>query len=209
MKIKSVFLTLCVLFSLFLTSLPQLAIGQTAASAPQSDEAAALAKIEKAINERREALGIPGAALAIVKDGKIIFAKGLGYKDLEKKIPATADTQFAIGSATKAFTALSILIAQDQGKLSLDDSPKKYLPYFQINDPETDKKIVIRDLLDHSSGLTRTDLAMLAGGLTRKELIEVAGLAKPTAKLHEKFQYQNIMFAAAGEITANIIFYVS
>ncbi|HMU33517.1 MAG TPA: serine hydrolase [Pyrinomonadaceae bacterium] len=204
MQKRSASLVLFVLFSLFLTSLPQSAIGQTAASAPQSDEAAALATIEKAINERREALGIPGAALAIVKDGKIIFAKGLGYKDLEKKIPATADTQFAIGSATKAFTALSILIAQDQGKLSLDDSPKKYLPYFQINDPETDKKIVIRDLLDHSSGLSRTDLAMLTGELSRKELIEVTGLAKPTAKLREKFQYQNIMFAAAGEIAATV-----
>ncbi|KXK01503.1 MAG: beta-lactamase [Acidobacteria bacterium OLB17] len=71
-------------------------------------------------------------------------------------------------------------------------------------DAETDKNIVVRDLMDHSSGLTRTDLAMITGQLNRKELIQVAGLAKPTAKLREKFQYQNIMYAAAGEIAATV-----
>lgn len=201
---RSAIVTLFIVFTLLAGILPKPIAAQVASAAASADQGASLAAIEKKINERREALGIPGAALAIVKDGKIIYAKGFGYKDFEKKIPATADTQFAIGSATKAFTALSVLIAQDEGKLSLDDSPKKYLPYFQIADPETDKKIVVRDLLDHSSGLTRTDLAMLTGQLTRKELIEVAGLAKPTAKLHEKFQYQNIMYAAAGEIAATV-----
>src|SRR5262249_47446517 len=116
----------------------------------------------------------------------------------------TPDTQFAIGSATKAFTALTVLMAQDEGKLSLDDSPKKYLPYFHMYDPDTDKNITIRDLLSHSSGLNRTDLAMIPGKLTRPELIEVAAQAKPTAKLREKFQYQNIMFVAAGETAATV-----
>nr|HQU83810.1 serine hydrolase [Pyrinomonadaceae bacterium] len=129
---------------------------------------------------------------------------GLGYKDFEKQIPVTPDTQFAIGSATKAFTALSVLMSQDEGKLSLDDSPKKYLPYFKINNADTDAKITIRDLLSHSSGLNRTDLAMITGKLNREELIKVVGEAKPMAGLREKFFYQNIMFAAAGEITAKV-----
>lgn len=143
-------------------------------------------------------------ALAIVKDDQVIFMKGLGYKDFEKKVAVTPDTQFAIGSATKAFTALSVLLAQDEGKLSLDDHPRKFLPYFKMYDPETDKNITIRDLLSHSSGLNRTDLAMITGKLTRAELIEVAAQAKPTAKLREKFQYQNLMFTAAGEIVSKI-----
>lgn len=100
-------------------------------------------------------------SLAIVKDDKVIYLKGLGLKDFEKKVAVTPDTQFAIGSATKAFTALSVLMSQDQGKLSLDDSPKKYLPYFKMFDPDADKNILIRDLLSHSSGLNRTDLAMI------------------------------------------------
>ncbi|HSU25573.1 MAG TPA: serine hydrolase domain-containing protein, partial [Pyrinomonadaceae bacterium] len=107
-----------------------------------------------------------------------------------------------MGSATKAFTALTVLMAQDEKKLSLSDSPKKYLPYFHMYDPDTDKNITIRDLLSHSSGLNRTDLAMITGKLTRAELIEVAAQAKPTAKLREKFQYQNLMFVAAGETAA-------
>jgi CubicO group peptidase (beta-lactamase class C family) len=131
-----------------------------------------------------------------------VLLKGFGQRDIAKRLPVTPDTLFAIGSSTKAFTALSVLMAADDGKLSLDDSPKKYLPYFHMSDPETDKNITIRDLMCHRSGLARTDLAMVTGALNREELIRVAGLAKPTAKLGERFQYQNIMFTAAGEAAA-------
>lgn len=197
-------LPLVLVFSTFVVTLPPAAYAQNGAVQTQtaSDFSKQLQAIEEKVEARRKELGIPGMALAIVKDDQIIYAKGLGYKDFEKQIPVTADTQFAIGSATKAFTALSILMSQDEGKLSLDDSPKKYLSYFKMKDAETDAKITIRDLLSHSSGLNRTDLAMITGKLSRQELIQVAGEAKPTAKLREKFQYQNIMFAAAGEIVA-------
>ena len=197
--------SLILVFSIFTISLPQIGYAQPAAQTQiSSDLQSRLAAIEQKVDARRKELGIPGMSLAIVKDGEIIFAKGFGYKDFSKQIPVTADTQFAIGSATKAFTALSILMLQEEGKLNLDDNPKKYLPFFKINNPETDKNITIRDLLSHSSGLNRTDLAMVSGKLTREELIKVAGEAKPNAKLREKFQYQNIMFAAAGEIVAKV-----
>ncbi len=189
---------------LIILTAASLPFGAAAQATAKPDNTGALAAIEAKIDARRKELGIPGAALVIVKDGKIIFLKGLGYRDLEGKIAVTPDTQFPIGSATKAFTALAVLMAQDEGKLSLEDSPKQYLPYFKINDPDTDKAITIRDLLRHSSGLMRTDLAMLSDKLDRKQLIEVAGEAKPTAKLGAAFQYQNIMFAAAGEIVATV-----
>lgn len=161
-----------------------------------------LANIEKTLDEKRMGYGIPGVSLVIVRDDKIIYMKGLGYKDLEKKVPVTPDTLFAIGSSTKAFTALTVLLSADGGKLSLDDSPKKYLPYFKMYDPEADAKINIRDLLSHNSGLNRTDLAFAVGTLNREEVIRVAGLAHPTAKFREKFQYQNVMFTVAGEVAA-------
>jgi CubicO group peptidase (beta-lactamase class C family) len=207
-KLSQSFLSSLLLF-LFVTGLvPHAAFAQTAGSATApatgSTYAAALAKIEEKTEARRKELGIPGMSLVIVKDGEIIYMKGLGYKDFEKQVPVTPDTQFAIGSATKAFTALTALIAQDEGKLSLDDHPNKFLPYFKMSDPDTDKNITIRDLLDHSSGLNRTDLAMLTGKLNRAELIQVATQAKPTAKLREKFQYQNLMYTAAGEIVATV-----
>lgn len=193
------------LFSMFAVSMPQIGYAQTSTqTAVSSDLQARLAKIEEKVEARRKELGIPGMSLVIVQNGEIIYMKGLGYKDFEKQIPVTPDTQFAIGSATKAFTGLSVLMSQDEGKLSLDDSPKKYLPYFKINNAETDAKITVRDLLSHSSGLNRTDLAMITGKLNREELIKVVGEAKPMAGLREKFFYQNIMFAAAGEIVAKV-----
>ena len=196
------------LLSLFITAalLPRPLIAQqtTAAkpAASAADYTTALAAIEKALDDRRKELGIPGISLAIVKDDQIIYLKGIGYKDLDKKLPVTPDTRFAIGSASKAFTAMLAAMSADEGKLSFDDSPKKFLPYFTLRDPDAATKITMRDLLAHRSGLNRTDLAMVTGVLNREELIKVAGMAKPTAKLGEKFQYQNVMYTAAGEAVA-------
>jgi CubicO group peptidase (beta-lactamase class C family) len=159
-----------------------------------------LAAIEKTIEAKRAELGVPGVAVAIVKDDKAVFQKGFGLRDVERNLPVTADTLFAIGSCSKAFTAMAVVISQDEGKLSLDDSPKKHLPYFKLQDPEADAKITVRDLLHHSSGLDRTDIAWYTGALNREEAIKVAGLAKPTAKFREKFLYQNNMYSAAGEV---------
>ena len=200
-----IFLSLSLLFSILTVSLPVGARAQTSTPAQSStDLQKGLQTIEEKVEKRRAELGIPGMSLVIVKDGEIIYMKGLGYKDFEKKVAVTPDTQFAIGSATKAFTSLSVLMSADEGKINLDDSPKKYLPYFKMYDADTDKNMTVRDLMNHSSGLNRTDLAMITGKLTRQELIQVAGEAKPMAKLREKWFYQNIMFAAAGETVAQV-----
>lgn len=182
-----------------------LAVAQQPKPAPTSsapDYSVALATIEKAVDQKRQELGIPGLSLVIVKDDKVIYMKGLGVKDVERKLPVTPDTLFAIGSASKAFTGMLAVMSADEGKLSLEDSPKKFLPYFKLRDSDADAKITIRDLLSHRSGLNRTDLAMVTGVLSRAELIQVAAMAKPTAKLGEKFQYQNVMYTAAGEAIA-------
>lgn len=191
-------LSALILFAIGLSGLPVATVAQSAAI----DVTAGLAAIEEKVEARRKELGIPGMSLAIVQDGKVIYSKGLGYKDFENKIPVTADTQFAIGSSTKAFTGLTVLMTADEGKISLDASPKTVLPYFKMADPETDKNMTIRDLLTHSSGLNRTDLAMITGKLNRQELIRVAGEAKPIGKLRERFGYQNLMYATAGEVVA-------
>jgi CubicO group peptidase (beta-lactamase class C family) len=188
--------------ALSIAALPTVLVAQQPTTATATDYTSALAAIEKALEEKRKELGIPGMSLAIVKDDKIIYLKGLGVKDFERNIPVTTDTRFAIGSSTKAFTAMLAAMSADEGKLSLDDSPKKFLPYFTLRDEEAAAKITMRDLLSHRSGLNRTDLAMVTGVLNREELIKVAGMAKPTANLGEKWQYQNIMYAAAGEAVA-------
>src|SRR6185295_7260933 len=116
---------------------------------PPSDLAEKLAKIEKEIEEKRKELGVPGVAVAIVKDDMVIFQKGFGLRDVERNLPVTPDTIFAIASCTKSFTAMAAVISQDEGKLSLDDSPKKHLSYFRLQDPEADAMITVRDLLLH------------------------------------------------------------
>lgn len=162
----------------------------------------ALATIEKEVEAARIKYKIPGLSLAIVQGGNIVYTKGFGLRDVAKKLPATPDTLYCIGSSTKAFTAATVLMAADTGTLALTDSPRKLLPYFKLHDPEANAKITIADLLCHRSGLPRTDFLMLAseGTLNRPQLIEAVSAAKPTAPLGKAFQYQNIMFAAAGEI---------
>lgn len=198
------FLSVFLIISLFGSFLQQICLAQSSNAQTAAVYEKQFAAIEEKIEKRRQELGIPGLSLAVVKDGQIIFIKGFGYKDFENKIPVTPDTQFAIGSITKSFTALSVLMTADEGKISLEDSPKKYLPYFKINDPVTDKNITVRDLMDHSSGLNRTDLAMLTGKLSRRELIELAGEVRPMAKLDQKFFYNNIMYSAAGELVSAV-----
>ena len=159
-------------FAVSTALLPRAVVAQQAATAPAAaaDYTAALAAIEKTIDDKRKELGIPGISLAIVKDDKVIYLKGLGVKDFERQVPVTPDTRFAIGSASKAFTGMLAVISADEGKLSLDDSPKKFLPYFTLRDPDAAAKITIRDLLAHRSGLNRTDLAMVMACLAVRNL---------------------------------------
>jgi CubicO group peptidase (beta-lactamase class C family) len=165
---------------------------------------AKLRAISEAVDLKREELHIPGASLAVVKDDKVILLTAFGDRDVQNRLPVTPDTLFAIGSSTKAFTAMTVMMSADEGKLHLTDSPRKYLPYFKLHDSDADQKITISDILSHRSGLNRTDLAWYTGKLKPAEIIRVAGMAKPTAKLGEKFQYQNVMFLAAGEIVAKV-----
>src|SRR5215212_10076370 len=180
-------LVLCFVVSVALLPRPMVAQQPAQPAAAAADYSVALAAIEKAIDDKRKEFGIPGVSLAIVKDDKVIYLKGLGVKDFEHNLPVTPDTRFAIGSSSKAFTAMLAVMSADEGKLSLDDSPKKFLPYFTLRDQDAAAKITIRDLLAHRSGLNRTDLAMASGVFNREELIKVAGMAKPTAKLGEKW----------------------
>ncbi|MEP6662976.1 MAG: serine hydrolase domain-containing protein [Verrucomicrobiota bacterium] len=92
---------------------------------------------------------VPGAAVMVIKSGQPVFAKAFGWSDLEKKIPCTTNTNFRLASVTKQFTAMSILILAERGKISLDDTITKFFPEF----PSYGKEIIVRHLLTHTSGL--------------------------------------------------------
>lgn len=167
-----------------------------------SEFAEPLAIIEKVLEDKRKELGIPGAALVIVKDDKVIFMKGFGLRDVERGLPVTTDTLFDVQSVTKPFTALAVMMSVDDRKLSLEDSPKKFLSYLKFRDAEIDANVTIRDLLSHRTGLANANLTWQTRALNRKEVIQVVSLAKPTARLREQFQYNNAMYSVAGEAMA-------
>src|SRR5262245_59513258 len=130
--------------------------GQTPSSVVP-DISARLAAIEKAVEAKRRELNVPGLSIVIVQDGRTLLLKGFGLRDVKRKLPVTPDTLFPIASCTKAFTAMAAVIAVDEGKLSIDDSPKKYLPYFKLTDPDADAQVTIRDLLSHRTGIGEDD----------------------------------------------------
>ena len=111
---------------------------------------------------------VPGLAVGVVKDGKVIFSQGFGLRDLGRKLPVTSHTVFPIGSATKPFTATAVAILVDDEKLSLDEPLHKQLPTFQFYDDYATFNITARDLLCHRSGMAgQYDLLWLTTNLNR------------------------------------------
>lgn len=102
----------------------------------------------------RKQFDVPGIAVAIVKDGQVVLERGYGVREIGKPAPVQADTLFAIASNTKAFTAASLSILADEGKLSLDDKVIDHLPWFRMSDPYVSGEMRLRDLLAHRSGLS-------------------------------------------------------
>jgi len=159
------------------------------------------ALIEKMIQDSR----IPGLAIAIVKGGEVIYAKGFGYRDVEKKLPVTPDTLFAIGSTTKAFTAFTMATLVDEGKLDWNQPVRTFIPGFQMYDPGTTEMITPRDLVTHRSGLPRHDLIWYNNNSSsRKEIVERLRYLEPNEQLRAKWQYNNLMFLTAGYLIETI-----
>ena len=145
---------------------------------------------------------IPGVSVAVVKDGKIVFMKGYGVKELGKPDKVDENTLFMIGSNTKAFTATALAILQSEKKLSLDDKVQKWLPDFKLYDPWVAKEANIRDLLCHRLGFEtfQGDFMFFDSDLTKAEVIEKFGKIKPLYSYRSKWGYTNAAFAVAGEV---------
>src|SRR5215510_9661798 len=120
---------------------------------------------------------VPGLAIAIVKDGKVVIAKGYGVRRLGESAPVDEQTLFGIASNTKAFTAAALAILVDEGKIAWDDPVIRHLPAFQLYDPYVTREITVRDLLTHRSGLGlgAGDLLWMMGSTYSREQI-IAGL---------------------------------
>src|SRR6476661_2931420 len=142
----------------------------------------------------------PGMAIAIVKDDKVVLAKGYGVRELGKPDKVDENTLFAIASNTKAFTAASLAILVDEGKVRWDDRVTKFLPDFRLYDPWVSSQMTIRDLLSHRSGLDTFsgDLLWYDTTYTTDEIIRRARYLKPVSDFRTRYGYQNLMFITAG-----------
>ncbi len=165
-----------------------------------------LEQLAEEVERDRAALHVPGLALAIVKDDRVVFARGFGLADLEHERPVTPETLFAIGSSTKAFTATLAGMLADEGRMDLDDPVTKYLPWFElpVRADHGEKTVTLRDLLSHRTGFARMDILWAAGLVPPEEVLRTATRAEPWAPFRREFHYNNIMFLAAGQACAAV-----
>ena len=166
------------------------------------------ADIDKLVETTLKTFDVPGMAVAIVKDGKIVFEKGYGVRSLARGGKVDENTLFGIASNSKAFTTAAIGILCDEGKLHLDDKVTDYIPEFRLYDPWATSEFTIRDMLTHRSGL-----GLGAGDLmdfpdstdfTMKDVIHNLRYFKPVSSFRSKYDYDNQLYVIAGEIIARV-----
>lgn len=164
-----------------------------------------LTDIDLVLNKVLHKQKVAGFAVAITEGNKIIYSKGFGYRDLEKKKPVTPNTLFAIGSSSKAFTSALLGLLEKDGKLSLDGKATTYLPDLRFINDNMNNQITIRDMMTHRTGLTRYDYSWyLFNTANRDSLMQRIKYMEPNVGLREKWQYNNYMFLLQGMIAEKI-----
>jgi CubicO group peptidase (beta-lactamase class C family) len=174
-------------------------LGRASAQAPP-----ALAGFDEYVAKGVADWQIPGLAVAVVKDGEVVFAKGYGLRELGRPEPADTDTLFAIGSTTKAMTAAALAILVDEGKLGWDDPVTKHLPWFQLHDPVVTREVTVRDLLTHRAGLPNADFLWYGRDHAPRDILFRMRYLPQETSLRSHFTYQNVMYAAAGAVVAEV-----
>ena len=170
-----------------------------------SDELPArLEGLDAFVENGMRAWGVPGLALAIVKDDRVVVARGYGTRKLGEDAPVDETTIFAVASNTKALTAGLLGTLVDEGKLGWDDRVVDWLPSFQMWDPYVTRDIRVRDLLIHRSGLHTYggDHLWIGNDLSREDILSRIRHFEPRAPFRTKYQYQNLMYLVAGQVAA-------
>lgn len=188
-----------------LSRITRTALALLIVAAPQvSAQQGALRGLDSYITQAMADWEVPGLALAIVHHDSVVYATGYGVRELGEPTPVDAGTLFAIGSASKAFTAMTLALLIDEEKASWDDRVTEHLPWFQVFDPYVTREMTLSDLLSHRSGLTRGDRLWYASDLAREDIVRQVRYLEPTWSFRSHFGYQNIMFLTAGEVAEEI-----
>lgn len=158
-----------------------------------------LKDIDSIIQDALQQSQVPGMALGVIVEDRIILARGYGLRDLEAKLPVTEETLFPIASSTKAFTAHLLAQLVDEGKISWEDPVIRYLPEFRLYDQRTEQ-VTIRDILAHRTGIPRHDALWVCQDLAKSDILSRLPYLQPMADLRKQFEYSNMMYAVAGMV---------
>ena len=155
----------------------------------------------------RDKAAIPGVALALVQDGKVVYEGGLGVREMGKPDKVDAHTRFIIASNTKALTTLLLAKLVDEGKLTWDTPVTSLYPAFKLGDADTTRQVLVKHLVCACTGMPRQDLEWFFDfeKQTPKSEMEILGTIQPTTKFGETFQYSNTMAAAAGYVAGYVL----
>jgi CubicO group peptidase (beta-lactamase class C family) len=166
------------------------------------------AQIDSLVAKTMKTFDVPGIAVAIIKDDKVIHSKGYGVRSLNSPQKVDENTLFGIASNSKAFTSAALAILVDEGKMSWDDKVIDHLPEFRMYDPYVTHSFTIKDLLTHRSGLGlgAGDLMFFpdSADFTRKDIIHNLRYLKQTSEFRTKFDYDNCLYVVAGEVIAKV-----
>jgi len=160
--------------------------------------------LDRYIEASMKAWSVPGLAIAVVDDDRVVLVRGYGVREQDGSAPVDADTVFAIGSVTKSFTATALAMLVAEEKLDWDDPVTDHLPGFRLYDRYLTEQVTVRDLLTHRAGLPRGDLIWYGSGKTRAEIVANLRFLEPEWGFRERFGYQNLMYIAAGQLIPNL-----
>jgi CubicO group peptidase (beta-lactamase class C family) len=169
---------------------------------------ARVAQLRAWVEMAMKALRVPGVAVGLVQDGKVVFADGFGVREMGKKEKPDADTLFMIASNTKAMTTLMLAKLVDEKKLTWDTPVTSVLPTFKLGDAETTRQVKVRHLICACTGLPRQDLEWLFqyGAMTPDGAMATLATVQPTSKFGEMFQYSNLLAGAAGFVGGHVLY---
>ena len=159
------------------------------------------AEIEKALNDYK----VPGLAIGVVVDGYVVYSKGFGLRDCEKKQSVTPDTLFLIGSCTKAFTSFALGCLIDEGHATWDDRMIDILPSFRLSDQYATQRLTLRDLLSHQTALPRHDLMWYNSQLSQHDILHRLRYLDFASDSCDHFHYNNLTYLAVGLAMENMV----
>jgi len=166
------------------------------------------AKLDDVVNRTMKTFNVPGIAVAIVKDGKVVISKGYGVTNIKTQQKVDGNTLFGIASNSKAFTSAALAMLVDEKKINWDDKVIKYIPEFKMYNDYVTNEFTIRDLLTHRSGLGlgAGDLMIWPDGhnFTPKDIIKNIHFLKPTSSFRTKYDYDNLLYVIAGEVIERV-----